>query len=353
MKKAILLICLLCSCIAYAQVSNKVLYAVEGSCVTSTSKSAPDEEAQHLSFRLQNGSLFITGKITANCCGNHYLMYEIYPDSISLSCIDEDGICKCLCPYNVNTEIKNCPANSYKVSLAGYDGYGGNIETTVHRAVSTIDPIQIGHGCLYGNGAENVPKQNTVITTRTEWETLLTAMCSVNDITYELSETEIDFTKYRVIAAVDAVRPSSGWSIDITDITEYADNIVVTCTNLEANGAALTVMTQPYHIVKIPTSDKAVVFQDKTTGAIIVGLQGAENQTVEIHPNPFDKMICVEYPDEELTALSIHNLSGKRVFQEEVAGFNVCVEPNLPSGTYALIIETASGKKHSKKIVRL
>ena len=71
-----------------------------------------------------------------------------------------------------------------------------------------------------------------------------------------------------------------------------------------------------------------------------------------IYPNPFDKAICVENSTEELKSLTLFDQSGRRVFQKEVEGFNACIEPNLPPGTYALVIETASGKKYSKKIVK-
>ena len=88
-----------------------------------------------------------------------------------------------------------------------------------------------------------------------------------------------------------------------------------------------------------------------TADYILIEYAVADNLTT--YPNPFDKAICVEYSGEELKSLALYDQSGRRVLRKEVEGFNVCIEPNLPPGTYALVIETASGKKYSKKIVRL
>ena len=85
----------------------------------------------------------------------------------------------------------------------------------------------------------------------------------------------------------------------------------------------------------------------------IIPVEATASDNLIIYPNPFDKAICVEYSGEELKSLALYDQSGRRVFQKTVEGFNVCVEPNLPPGTYALVIEIANGKKYSKKIVKL
>ena len=137
MKKLILFLCLFCFCTIYAQESVKILYS-EGPCIKSRGVDlVEDEEAsfeddiQSLSFKLENGSLFITGKIIANCCGSHHLEYEIYADSIFLSRVDEGELCRCMCLYDINIEIKDCPADSYKIKLLE-TGHDEGIETIVH-----------------------------------------------------------------------------------------------------------------------------------------------------------------------------------------------------------------------------
>ena len=128
---------------------------------------------------------------------------------------------------------------------------------------TTMPFVLVGKGSLYGNGREHIAKQNMVITTSTEWNRLIGSMNSVNNGSGNITEEDIDFSQYQVIAVFDEIRGSGGWSIDITDITE-ANNIVVTYTNLETGkGATTDNMTQPYHIVKIPVSSKKIVFKYK------------------------------------------------------------------------------------------
>jgi len=84
-------------------------------------------------------------------------------------------------------------------------------------------------------------------------------MNTVNPASNDFVETAIDFSQYQIIAVFEAVKGNGGWSIDITAITEYADSITVPVKNLHT-GDDTCVMTQPFCIVKIPVSDKKVVF---------------------------------------------------------------------------------------------
>lgn len=120
--------------------------------------------------------------------------------------------------------------------------------------------VLIGKGELYGNGAENIPRQNIVLYNQSDWNNLIQKMNTVNPVSREFSETNIDFNNFQVIAVFDEIKRSGGHSIDITEITENEDTIVVRVQNLNTGGG-ISVMTQPYHIVKIPKSKKAVVFR--------------------------------------------------------------------------------------------
>jgi hypothetical protein len=42
-----------------------------------------------------------------------------------------------------------------------------------------------------------------------------------------LTETDVNFSAYQVIAIFDEIHPNGGWSIDITGIVEYSDRIVI------------------------------------------------------------------------------------------------------------------------------
>jgi len=120
-----------------------------------------------------------------------------------------------------------------------------------------ISVQQIGKGDLVGN---NIPQQNTVITTSTQWTALLTNLDASHNISGGFTETNIDFNHFMVIAVFDEVFPNGGHSIDIMTVDENAQNIEVDVEKL-LQGNVTTVVTQPYHIVKIPKSSKPVIFQ--------------------------------------------------------------------------------------------
>jgi hypothetical protein len=121
-----------------------------------------------------------------------------------------------------------------------------------------IEPVLIGKGELhpYLETDPNIVK-SMVITSVDEWNTLKTAMDDRNNT---LPEIDVDFSAYRVIAIFDKIHGNGGWSIDITGIVEDPDKIVVSVTNLKIGNIA-SVITQPYHIVKIPVSSKKIVFE--------------------------------------------------------------------------------------------
>ena len=141
-----------------------------------------------------------------------------------------------------------------------------NIIPDITPVTDTI-PVLIGQGVLYGNGQEGIIKQNLVIKTQTEWNNLLTAMNSVNNVSDSFTETDIDFSEYMVIAVFDEVKSNGGWSIDITDVTNYADSIVVTVQNLK-QGDDTDITIQPYCIVRIPLSEKNVIFRQESSSDI-------------------------------------------------------------------------------------
>jgi hypothetical protein len=126
-----------------------------------------------------------------------------------------------------------------------------------------IEPVLIGKGELHPEGFTdpNIVKSMVIISVD-EWNTLKTAMDDKNNT---LPEIDVDFSAYRVIAIFDKIHGSGGWSIDITGIVEDSDKIVVSVTHLKTGGFT-AVITQPYHIVKIPASDKKIVFQEEDDG---------------------------------------------------------------------------------------
>ena len=78
----------------------------------------------------------------------------------------------------------------------------------------------------------------------------------INNVTDNFTETNIDFNNYMLIAIFLEIK-YSGWEVDISEILETNNNINVYKIEKEA---ATTVMSQPFAIVKIQKSNKAVVF---------------------------------------------------------------------------------------------
>jgi hypothetical protein len=115
---------------------------------------------------------------------------------------------------------------------------------------------EIGKGALHDIDA-NIPRQDLVITSREEWENLLNVMEKAYAYP-PVTETEIDFSKYQILAVFDEIQ-SGGSPIDITSITEEPDRIIVTVENLRLG--SVNSITQPFHIVKIPVSEKEIIFR--------------------------------------------------------------------------------------------
>ncbi|KUJ52636.1 protease complex subunit PrcB family protein [Chryseobacterium sp. JAH] len=136
--------------------------------------------------------------------------------------------------------------------LNSCDDNENNIE---YKTPITTQPI--GKGNLSGS---YVSQQNIVITTTAQWTALLNSLDSVNNISGGFTETNIDFNQFMVIATFDQVFSNGGHSIDIITVDENPQNIVVDLEKL-LTGNATSVVTQPYHIVKIPKSTKPVLFQ--------------------------------------------------------------------------------------------
>lgn len=127
-----------------------------------------------------------------------------------------------------------------------------------------ITPILVGKGNL--NASEGISQQNTIIDNETIWTNLKNQIdlfyqpFGINYTEQYFEETTIDFDNFTVITVFDQIYGNGGHSIDITSIIEYETNIVITIENLET-GNASSVITQPYHIVKIPKISKPIVFE--------------------------------------------------------------------------------------------
>ena len=103
-----------------------------------------------------------------------------------------------------------------------------------------------------------IPQQNLVITTSAAWDSLLN---EVGNITAELLSRadSIDFSTQQVIAVFSSSVDGTWWT-EIVEIKEYACHIVVTYHTWKyhsSNGL------QTCHVVKIPATNKPIVFEQK------------------------------------------------------------------------------------------
>ncbi|MGO4708653.1 protease complex subunit PrcB family protein [Chryseobacterium sp. 2TAF14] len=115
----------------------------------------------------------------------------------------------------------------------------------------------IGKGNFLGTYAT---PQNTAITNSTQWNNFLNQIDGPNNHPSSgFTETNIDFNQFMLILVVDAVYPNGGHSVDIMTVDETSQNIEVDVEKL-LQGNVTTVVTQPYHIVKIPKILKPVIF---------------------------------------------------------------------------------------------
>ena len=127
-------------------------------------------------------------------------------------------------------------------------------------ALVPVETKQIAKGNLLGAGQEGLAQQNFVITDPLSWSSIITKMNSVNIVSDSFSEVNIDFSEFQVIAVFDDVKGSGGHAIDIS-VASDSQRIVVTIKRSSPQGNATAVMTQPYHIVKIPVSSLPVEFK--------------------------------------------------------------------------------------------
>jgi hypothetical protein len=139
-------------------------------------------------------------------------------------------------------------------------GVGGCEKSNTETEQTKIVSVLIAQGFLSGADIEGIVRQNLVIRDNESWQNLINQMNTVTNVSETFTETVIDFSEYIVIAVFDEVKSNGGWTIDIADIVPQNNQIVVTVTNLKT-GDLTSVITQPYQIVKIPVSNKEIVFE--------------------------------------------------------------------------------------------
>lgn len=123
-----------------------------------------------------------------------------------------------------------------------------------------IESVLITKDNLFGNGGEGIIEQNLEITSQSMWNNLISQMNSVNNVSDNFSEIDIDFSQYKVIAIFDKIKNNGGHSLEL-NLTGNSENIIVSINYISPKGNVMSVITQPYHIVKISNSNLPIIFE--------------------------------------------------------------------------------------------
>ncbi|TDS55303.1 protease complex subunit PrcB family protein [Myroides indicus] len=135
-----------------------------------------------------------------------------------------------------------------------------------NKQSSDFEPVaveEILNGNLSGGDRVGIGQENRVIVTVVDWQELIDQIDYIEggneSIIRILENVSIDFQQEEVLAVFEEVKTTGGYSIDITNVEEREKEVVVTIERLKKGGDD-TVITQPFHIVKIPKINKSVVF---------------------------------------------------------------------------------------------
>lgn len=135
-------------------------------------------------------------------------------------------------------------------------------ETVVVRdPPQKVEFVTIGMGSLFGAGEEGIEESNILIRSNDEWAGLKKKMDAVNSVTQNFKEHEVNFNEYYLIACFDATRPTGGFSLEIKDVSTTLKRLEVLIERQTPKGEATSVLSQPYHIIRIPLTDKEILFR--------------------------------------------------------------------------------------------
>lgn len=130
-------------------------------------------------------------------------------------------------------------------------------------AFTPIAQHEIVYHTLTGAGQEGIEQATKVIGSARDWRALIQAIAYMPEgnaaVVAILENATIDFEHEDVLAVFEAIKTTNGYHIEIIKVEEYEKELRVTIQRLQKGGDA-TVMTQPFHIVKIPKRSKPILF---------------------------------------------------------------------------------------------
>ena len=111
----------------------------------------------------------------------------------------------------------------------------------------------ISKGTLFGNGIEGILEEKFTIKNEKQWQVFLNKINSVNNVSSSFSEININFSNHIIICVFDTIRNTGGYGIEIESVFVEKKNLNIVYTKKEPGPMEIvtTIITQPYHIVKI------------------------------------------------------------------------------------------------------
>ena len=118
-----------------------------------------------------------------------------------------------------------------------------------------LETITQGKTC----GMKGRLRQDFVIDTEQAWSDFYRSL--VSNAFPTPATPRIDFDKYTVLAVLMGQKPSGGYSTEIAQVVQSGNDAEVYVQESSAGGKSATVMTQPYHVVKVPKIEGKVEFK--------------------------------------------------------------------------------------------
>ena len=100
--------------------------------------------------------------------------------------------------------------------------------------------------------------QNLIIATETEWNILMDNLPS--EFVDNFNEININFNEFIIIAVITENQPNTGYSVSVSEIIENKNSINV-FSEIQYVGSGYAAIVQPFHIVKLPSTNKEIVFE--------------------------------------------------------------------------------------------
>jgi hypothetical protein len=119
----------------------------------------------------------------------------------------------------------------------------------------------LSKGNLFGAGSEGFEKENIIISNNVEWKSFLSKVDPTNKV-FDTFNKSLDFSKESVVVAIDKVRNSGGFSIEIIEVVNEAEETIIKIASKSPKPTDMSTMAiiQPYHIVKINKTNKKIKF---------------------------------------------------------------------------------------------